>query len=136
MNLWTLDGVKSWAAAAVGVTMLAVATPTLAESGARADYCAAGSQLLLREMVLRNCPITPTKNAGQPHRIGVSGSGLPSRSIRSNSHASRPGVRQYFEKLDVCICLCLLSSNDKRPDDPHCRSTNRKRSCSTPSAGP
>ena len=31
MNLWTLDGVKSWAVAAVGVTMQAVATPTLAQ---------------------------------------------------------------------------------------------------------
>lgn len=31
MNRWTLDGVKSWAVAAVGVTMLAVATPTLAQ---------------------------------------------------------------------------------------------------------
>ena len=31
MKLWTLDGVKSWAVAAAGVAMLAVATPTLAQ---------------------------------------------------------------------------------------------------------
>jgi hypothetical protein len=31
MNRWTLDGVKSWAVAAVGVTMLAIATPALAQ---------------------------------------------------------------------------------------------------------
>jgi hypothetical protein len=31
MNLWKLDGVKSWAVAAAGVTMMAIATPTLAQ---------------------------------------------------------------------------------------------------------
>jgi hypothetical protein len=31
MKLWKLDGVKSWAVAAAGVTMLAIATPTLAQ---------------------------------------------------------------------------------------------------------
>jgi len=31
MNRFTVDGVKSWAVAAVGVAMLAVATPTLAQ---------------------------------------------------------------------------------------------------------
>jgi hypothetical protein len=36
------------------------------------------------------------------------------------------GSTYYFEKLDVFLCLCLLSSNTKRPDDTDCRFINRK----------
>jgi len=44
--------------------------------------------------------------------------------------------RHHFEKTAMFVCVYLLYSNFKRPDDPHCCSTNGKPSCSTPSAGP
>jgi hypothetical protein len=44
--------------------------------------------------------------------------------------------RYRFENTVAFVRVCLVCSNLKRPDDPHCCSTAGKRSCSTPSPGP